>query len=164
MAHLKVSVLKDGAGMELTARCAGEPNDGAVFAAMAVTAFVPRDDAPGDVVDGVTLMPPSQRPMIFQDSELGMRNRVGVLETAVDNAVDHRPWLPAGMCQDAARYRFSHASCHFPSGVIGRPSCTRGAYGGAASARCKGGAGEPPPEKIAYHGMRQSRATTSARW
>ena len=27
--------------------------------------------------------------MIIQDSEVEMRNRVGVLETAVDNAVDH---------------------------------------------------------------------------
>ena len=95
MAQLKASVLKaqgrqDGAGMELTARSVGEPYDGAVLrAAMAVTAFVPGDDAPGDVDGEVALTLPSQRPMILQDSELEMRDRVGVLETAVDNAVDH---------------------------------------------------------------------------
>ena len=95
MAQLKASVLKaqgrqDGAGMELTARFVGEPNDSAVLrAAMAVTAFVPGGDAPGDVDDEVTLMLPSQRPMIFQDSEVEMRDCVGVLEPAVDNSVDH---------------------------------------------------------------------------
>ena len=47
MAQLKASVLKaqrrqDGAGMELTARSVGKPNDGAVLrAAMAVNVFVP---------------------------------------------------------------------------------------------------------------------------
>ena len=87
MAQLKVSVLKaqrcqDGAGMELLARSVGDPNDGAVLrAAMAVTAFVPGGDAPGDVEDEVTLVLPSQRPIIFQDSELEMRDYVGVLET-----------------------------------------------------------------------------------
>ena len=76
--------------MELTARSVGEPNDGAVLrAAMAVTALVLGGDAPGDVDNEVTLTLPSQRPMIFQDSELEMRDRVGVLETAVDNPVDH---------------------------------------------------------------------------
>ena len=68
----------------------GEPNDGAVLrAAMAVTAFVPGGDTPGDVDDEVTLWLPSQRPMIAQDSEVEMRDRAGVLEMAVDNAVDH---------------------------------------------------------------------------
>ena len=76
--------------MELTARSVGEPNDGAVLrATMAVTAFVPSGDAPGDVDDEVALTLPSQRPTIFQDSEVEMRDRVGVLETVVDNAVDH---------------------------------------------------------------------------
>ena len=94
MAQLKASVLKtqgrqDGAGMELTARSVGEPNDGAVLrAAMAVTVFVPGGDAPGDV-DNEAPTPPSQRPMIFQDAEVEMRDRLGVLKTAVDNAVDH---------------------------------------------------------------------------
>ena len=93
--------------MELTARSMGELNDSDVLrAAMAVTAFVPGGDAAGDVDDEVALMLPSQRPMIFQDSEVEMQDRVGVLETAVDNAVDHSP---AGICQDAAIYRFSHA-------------------------------------------------------
>ena len=96
MVQLKASVLKaqerqDGAGMELTARSVGELNDGAVLrAAMAETAFVPGGDAPGDVDDEVALTLPFQRPVIFQDSEVEMRNHGGVLEPAVDNAVDHR--------------------------------------------------------------------------
>ena len=74
--QLTASVLKaqrrqDGAGMELTARSVGEPSDGAVLrATMAVTAFVPDGDAPGDVNDEVALTLPSQRPMTFQDSEV----------------------------------------------------------------------------------------------
>ena len=76
--------------MELTARSVGELNDGAVLrAAMAATAFVPGGHAPGDVDDEVTLKLPSQRPMIFQDSGMEKRDRVGVLEKAVDNSVDH---------------------------------------------------------------------------
>ena len=61
MAQHKTYVLKaqgrqDGAGMELTARSVGEPNDGAVLrTAMAATAFVPGGDAPGDVDDDVAL-------------------------------------------------------------------------------------------------------------
>ena len=52
--------------MELTARFVGEPNNGALSrGVMAVTAFVPVGDAPGDVYDEVTLMSSSQRPMIF---------------------------------------------------------------------------------------------------
>ena len=95
MAQLKTSVLKAkgrkyGSGMELTASSVGEPSDGTVLrAAMAITAFVPAGDAPGDVDDEVALTLPSQRPMIFQDSDVEMRDRAGVLETAVDNAVDH---------------------------------------------------------------------------
>ena len=95
MSQLKASVLKaqgrqDGAEMEFTACSVGELNDAAVLrAAMAVTAFVRGGDAPGDVDDEVTLTLPSQRPMIFQDSEVEMRDRAGMLETAVDNAVDH---------------------------------------------------------------------------
>ena len=42
--------------MENTAGAVGEPNAGAVLrAAMAVTAFGPGGDAPGDVDDNVTL-------------------------------------------------------------------------------------------------------------
>ena len=81
---------QDGAGMELTARSVGEPNDGAVLrAAMAVTAFVPDGDALGDVDDEVSLTLMSQRPMVFQDSAVKMRDRAGALQAAVDNAVDH---------------------------------------------------------------------------
>ena len=75
--------------MELAARSVGEPNDGAVLrAAMAVTAFVQGGDEPGDVDDGFTLTLPFERPMIFQNFELEMRDRVGVLETA-ETAVDN---------------------------------------------------------------------------
>ena len=79
-----------GYGVEFTAPAVREPNAGAVLrAAMAVTAFGPGVDAPGDVNDGVPLELLSQRPMIFQDSEMEMQDRVGVLETSVDDAADH---------------------------------------------------------------------------
>ena len=102
MAQLKASVLKahgreDGPEVKITAGAVGEPNAGAVVrAAMAVTAFGPGGDAPGDVDDDVTLTLLSQRPMMFQDSEVEMKDRVGALETAVDDVVDHglQPELP----------------------------------------------------------------------
>ena len=76
--------------MELTDRSVGEPSVGAVLrAAMAVTAFWSGGDPPDDVDDEVTPPLPSQRPMIFQGSEVEMRDRAGVLETAVHNAVGH---------------------------------------------------------------------------
>ena len=56
---------------------------------MAVPAFVPVGDAPGDVDDEVELTVPSQQPMMFQHSEVKMRDRAGELKMAVDNAVDH---------------------------------------------------------------------------
>ena len=72
-------------GWSLKSRSVGAPNDGAELrAVMAVTVFVPGGDAPGDVDDEVALTLPSQQPMIFQDSEVEMRDRVGVLEAAVD--------------------------------------------------------------------------------
>ena len=75
--------------MEAAAGAVDEPNDRAVLrAAMAVTAFEPCGDAPGDVDDNATLTLLSQRPMIFQDSEVEMQDRVGALGTAVDDAVD----------------------------------------------------------------------------
>ena len=95
MAQLKASVLKahgreDGPEMQASAHAVGESIAGAVLrAAMAVTAFEPCGDAPGDVDDDVTLTLLSQRPMMFQDSEVEMKGRVGALETAVDDAVDH---------------------------------------------------------------------------
>ena len=97
MAQLKASVLKaqgrqDCAGIELTVRSVGEPNGCAgQRAAIAATALVPGGDAPGELDDEVALTLQSQRPIIFQDSEMEMRDRVGVLTTAVDNAVDHGP-------------------------------------------------------------------------
>ena len=95
MAQLKASVLKahgchDDAGMEFTALAVGEPNAGAVLRApMASTAFGPGGDASGGVDDGATLTLLSQRPMMFRYSELEMHDRVGALETVVDDAVDH---------------------------------------------------------------------------
>ena len=95
MAQIKESVLKangreDGPEVEIAAGDVGEPNAGAVLrAAMDVTALGPGGDAPGDVDDGVTLTLLSQRPMMFQDSEVEVQDRVGALETAVDDAVDH---------------------------------------------------------------------------
>ena len=88
---LKVHGLEDGLVMEITAGDAvGEPNAGAVVrAAIAVTAFGSGGDAPGDVDDDVTLAPLSQRPMMFQDSEMEVQDRVGALETAVNDEVDH---------------------------------------------------------------------------
>ena len=44
---------------------------------MADTTFGPGGDAPGDVDNNVTLMLSSQRPMIFQDSKVEMRDRGG---------------------------------------------------------------------------------------
>ena len=76
--------------MEATASAVDEPNAGAVLrVAMAVTAFGPGGDAPGDVDDDVRQTLLSQRPMMFQDSEVEVQDRVGALETAVDDAVDH---------------------------------------------------------------------------
>ena len=76
MAQLKASVLKahgreDGPEMASTAGAVGEPNAGAVLrAAMATTACGSGGDAPGDVDDDVALTQRSQRPMMFQDSEV----------------------------------------------------------------------------------------------
>ena len=82
MTQLKASVLKahgreDGPEMEATAGAVDEPNAGAVLrAAMAVTALGPGGGAPGDVDDDATLTLLSQRPMMFQDSEVEMQDRV----------------------------------------------------------------------------------------
>ena len=93
--QLKAWVLKahgreDGPAMEATVSAEGEPNAGAVLrAAMAVTAFGPDSGAPGDVDDDATPTPLFQRPMMFQDFEVEVQDRVGALGTAVDDAVDH---------------------------------------------------------------------------
>ena len=95
MTQLKASVLKvhrreDGPEMEATAGAVDEPNTGAALqAAMVVTAFGPGSGAPGDVDDDATQTLLSKRPMMFQDSEVEMQDRVGALETAVDEADDH---------------------------------------------------------------------------
>ena len=151
MAQLKTFVLKaqwrqDGAGMELTARSVGEPNDGAVLrAAMAVTAFVPGGDAPGDVDDEIALTLSSQRPMIFQDSEVEMRDRVGVLETAIDNAVGHgSPPECAKMMRDIVFRTHLDVLCRVLPGdppARKKPGAVR-FHSGARVVRAK-----PPPER-----------------
>ena len=76
--------------MEATAGTGDGPNAGAVLrAVMAGTALGPGGGAPGDVDDDATLTLLSQRPMMFQDSEVEMQDRVGPLGTPVDEAVDH---------------------------------------------------------------------------
>ena len=95
LAQLKVYMLKahgrqDDTGMEFIALDVGEPNTDAVLrAAIAVTTFGPGGDAPGNVDDEVTLTLLSQRPMILQDSEVEMQDRLGAMETAVDDSADH---------------------------------------------------------------------------
>ena len=95
MAQLQALVLKaegreDGPEMELTDGAVGKPNAGAVLcAAMTVTAFGPGGDVPGDMDDDVTLTLLSQQPGFFQDDDVEMQDKVGALETAVDDAVDH---------------------------------------------------------------------------
>ena len=105
MARLKASELKahgcqDDSGMEFTTLAVCEPNDGAVLrAVMAVTAFGPDGGASGDVEE-VTQTLLSQRPIMFQDSEVEMKDRLSALETAVDDAVDHglRPECAIVLC------------------------------------------------------------------
>ena len=92
MTQPKASVLKahgreDGREMGATAGAVDEPNAGAVLrAAMVVPVFGPGDGTPGDVDDDATLTLLSQRPMVFQDSEVEVQDRVGALGTAVDDA------------------------------------------------------------------------------
>ena len=165
MAQLKASVLKaqgrqDGAVMKLTARSVGEPNDGAVLrAAIAVTAFVPGGDVPGDVDDAVALTLPPQRPMIFQGSEVEMRDRVGVLETAVDIAVDHSsPPECAKMLRYIVFRTHLDVLCRALSGdphQRKKPGAVR-FHSGARVVRAK-----PPPERNRLRGVRQSRAPTA---
>ena len=157
---LKAQGRQDGAGMELTARSVFEPNNGAVLrAAMAVTAFAPGCDAPGDVNNEVTLTLPSQRPMIFQDSDVEIEDHVGVLETAVDNSVDHdSPPECAKMLSDIVfrthldvlcRATHLHAESLWRSGFFQVQGwCGRNLH----------------LNVIACGGVRQSLAPTAARW
>ena len=169
MSQLKVSVLKaqgrqDGAWMELRSRSVGEPNAGAVLrAAMAVTEFVPGIDVPGDVDDEITLTLPPKRPMIFQDSEVEMRDRVGVLETAVDNDVDHgSPPECAKMLRDII---FGTYLDVIYRALLGDPPARKKPvavrlHSGARVVRAK----PPHLDVIIYRGVRQSLAATADRW
>ena len=81
---------EDDPVMETTAGAVDEPNAGAVLPpAMAVTAFGPGNDAHIDADHDITLTLMSQRPMMFQDSEVEIQDRVGALEMAVDDVVDY---------------------------------------------------------------------------
>ena len=107
---------------------------------MAVTAFGPGGDALGDLDDDVTLKLLSQRPVMFQDSEVEMQDRVGAWKTAVDDAVDHG--LPPECAKMLRDIVFRRQRDVIPSGVVDRPACARGTLDRAASARWKGCAGE----------------------
>ena len=168
MAQLKASVLKahgcqDDAGMEFTALAVGEPNAGAVpRAAMTVTAFGPGDDGSADdMEDEATLTLLSQRPMMFQDSQVEMQDRVGALETVADNAVDHgSPPECAKMLRDILfRKHLDVLRRPFLSDPPAR-SLRRSGF-----IQVQGWCGRSPHlNVIAYRGVRQGLAATAARW
>ena len=75
---LKAHGREDGPEMEITAGAVGEPNAGGLLrAAMAVMGSRPGGGTRGDVDDDATLTLLSQRPTMFQDSEVEMQDRVG---------------------------------------------------------------------------------------
>ena len=127
MTQPKASMLKahgreDGPEIEITAGAVGEPNADAVLrAAMAVMAFGPGGDALGDVDDDVTLTLLSQRPMMFQDSEVEVKDRVGALEAAVDDAVDHG--LPPECAKMLRDIVFRTNLDVFRRALLGDPPC-----------------------------------------
>ena len=168
MAQLKASVLKaqerqDGAGIALAASSAGEPNDGAVRAVMTVTAFVLGGDAPSDVDDEVALTLPSQRLMIFQDSEVEMRDRVGVLETAVDNAVGHGSPPECAKMLVAISFFALTLMCYVGRGWVTHLHAR--SLLPSSFIQVRGWCGRSPHlNVIAYRGVRQSLAATAARW
>ena len=57
--------------------------------AIAITSIDPAVDAPGKVEDNVTLTLRSQRRVTLQDPGVGARDRVGVFEAFIDDAVDY---------------------------------------------------------------------------
>ena len=121
----------------------GEPNAGsALRTAMAVMAFVPGGDAPGDVDEEITLTLLSIRPMMFQDSEVEMQDRVGALEMAVDDAE-----LTMAYRRNVPRYCGISSFARILTCSVGRSTYTRGAHDGAASARCGVRAGKAPTRK-----------------
>ena len=128
---------------------------------MAATAFVPGGDAPGDVDNEVALTLPSQRLVIFQDSEVEMRDRAGVLETAVDNAVDHgSPPECAKMLRDIVFRTHLGVLCRAMSGdppARKKPGAV-GFHLGARVVRAN-----PHLNAIACGEVRQSHAPTAAR-
>ena len=106
---------------------------------MAATAFGPRGDMPGDVDDDATLTMLSQRPMMFQDSEVDMQDRVGALGTAVDDAVDHD--LPPECAKMLHDIVFRTHLDVFRRALLGDPPARMKPMA-VRPARCKGGAGE----------------------
>ena len=68
----------------------GEPHAGTVLqVGIAVTVFRSGVDAPRGMDDDVTLTLPVQQLMTLEDSDVETTDRVSVLKTAVDDAVDH---------------------------------------------------------------------------
>ena len=71
--------------------CCAASGDGC-HSVRAVSLLCLTTNAAGNVNDTVTLPLPSHRSMIFHHSEVYMRDHLGVLEMAVDGAVDHDFW------------------------------------------------------------------------
>ena len=156
MAQLKASVLKihgleDGPEMEITAGAVGERNAGCVMrAAMVVTAFGPRSGAPGDVDDHIILTLLSPPPMMLQDSETEMQDRVGALKIAVDDNVDHA--LPLECAKMLLDIVFARTFVLFFRALLDdQLACVK--PDGSASARRKGRAGEATCFSASQSGM-----------
>ena len=64
-------------------------------------------------------MLPSQRHMIFQNSEVEMRSPVGVLETAINNAVDHA--FPPECAKMLRHIGFARTLTYFRRAGLGGP-------------------------------------------
>ena len=147
LAHVKKSALKvcghpDGAGVKLTARVVGDANAVTVLrGSMTVTEFGPGATAPGDVDDDGQTDAAISKPMIFQDFDVEMQDRVAVSETAVDYAVDHG--FPSKFVEILRDIGFCTYLDVFRRAVWGHPP-EHVDYGGAASARCKGVASKDP--------------------
>ena len=107
--------------------------------------------------DVVTLEPLSQRPMTFQNSEVEMQGRVGALETAVDDTVDHS--LPPGCANMLRDIVFRTHLDVFRRALSGDPPArvelmTMRLHSGARVVRVK-----LPPER-----NRPPWSATAARW
>ena len=74
--------------MDIPAHATGEPNSGAVlWVSIAITAFAPGVDVPGEVVDDVTLTLLTTDAL--RDPGVEARDREGVFEALIYDTVDH---------------------------------------------------------------------------